>query len=378
VTEHRCEPKCCPACQKVTTAVSPEAPEPTQYGPRLSSFAVYLPVGHFVPVVRTCDIIQTLTGSRPSQGWILMCQKRISGHLDGFIDRVKALLRNTAAVCCDETGFRFCSKRYWMHVCSTAMLNFILVSRSRGSIAIREMGIFGNIRQVAIHDHYSSCFTINTAHGMCNAHHIRELTYVLEEMVQPWAKRMIRVLLDGKALKESHHPFGRLVPDDLVRKITARYRRALTAGYAANPAPPAPLAPERGRRKCGTVRCLLDRLRTREEDTLRFLVDPNVPWENNQAERDLGMANGAAEGQWRIPHRGWGLYLRTLPLVSRHTAHAGPGPDDWDQARTPWECLETKAGHAEEEATTRSVNGGHPLGQWVCSSARAARARLCA
>ena len=34
----------------------------------------------------------------------------------------------------------------------------------------------------------------------------------------------------------------------------------------------------------------MDRLRDREKETLLFLTDLDVPWENNQAERDLRMA----------------------------------------------------------------------------------------
>jgi transposase len=290
VTEHRCERKTCPSCKKITTADAPTgAGQPTQYGLRLSALAVYLSAGHFVPVARTCEIIQMVTGSRPSQGWVLECQKRVSRQLDGFLNRVKDLLRHARAVCCDETGFRFCSKRFWLHVCSTALLTFLMVSRSRGSKAIREMGILGNIRQTAVHDHYHSYFTMDCTHGMCNAHHLRELTYVHEELGQAWAKRMIRVLLDGKQLKEKYHPYGKRVPKAKIQSITRRYRRALSAGKAVNPEPPPPRRPTKGRRARSKSLNLLNRLREHEEDTLRFLTVPAVPWDNNQAERDLRM-----------------------------------------------------------------------------------------
>lgn len=290
VTEHRCERKTCPTCATITTAEAPKgAEQPTQYGLRLSALAVYLSVGHFVPVARTCDIIQTVTGSRPSQGWVLECQKRVSQRLDGFMDRVKDLLRRAKSVCCDETGFRFCAERFWLHVCSTALLTCLMVSRSRGAKAIREMGILGNIRQTAIHDHYHSYFTMDCMHGMCNAHHLRELTYVHEELGQGWAKCMIQVLLDGKALKEQYHPCGKPVPEAKVQSITSRYRRALTAGRAVNPEPPPPRKPTKGRIARSKPLNLLNRLREHEEDTLRFLIDPAVPWDNNQAERDLRM-----------------------------------------------------------------------------------------
>lgn len=291
VTEHRCEQKACPECRHITTATAPaEASQPTQYGLRLSGFAVYLNAGHFVPIARTCDIIQTLTGSRPSQGWVMECQKRVSKNLDNFLNRVVELLKEVPTIFCDETGFRFCAERFWLHVCSTAMLTLLMISRFRGTKAMREMGILGNVRQTAIHDHYSSYFTYDNKHGMCNAHHVRELTFVYEEMDQKWGRRMIRVLIDGKKIKELYHPKGLQVPVKEIERITRRYRAALVAGYRVNPPPPPPLKVKPGKKTRGKVLCLLDRLKNLEQETLRFLHDPTVPWENNQAERDLRMA----------------------------------------------------------------------------------------
>jgi transposase len=290
VTEHRCEQKECPSCHRVTTAQAPQgARHATQYGPRMSAWAVYLTIGHFIPVARTCELFWTLTGTRPSQGWVLACQNRLSGRLDGFIARTTELLRQAASVCCDETGIRFAAARRWLHVCCTAMLTLLLVSKHRGSAGTRALGILNTVR-VAIHDNYASYFLFNCRHGLCNAHHQRELIYIVEVFGQRWARRMIRVLLDGKKLKERYHPQGKLVPEALVERIRLRYRAAVDAGLAVNP-PPAPRRPkQKGRLKRGKARCLLERLRDREEETLLFLVDPEVPWDNNEAERSLRMA----------------------------------------------------------------------------------------
>lgn len=290
VTEHRCERKNCPTCERVSTARAPAgARQPTQYGPRLACWAVYLTVGHFVPVARSCELIHALTGTRPSQGWVLSCQRRLSHRLDGFIERVTELLRQSSVVCCDETGFRFGGKRRWLHVCCTAVLTLLLVSRFRGREGTMALGILGTAR-VAIHDNYPSYFTFEGAHGLCNAHHQRELIYVKMELGGRWAGRMIRVLLDGKRLKEQYHSAGKLVPANLIARIRRRYRLALQAGYAIAPAPSPRRPGQRGKIARGKERCLLDRLRDREEETLLFLKDIDVPWENNQAERDLRMA----------------------------------------------------------------------------------------
>jgi transposase len=70
----------------------------------------------------------------------------------------------------------------------------------------------------------------------------------------------------------------------------ARYRELVAAGATANP-PPArpPTGPQRGPVKQTPARNLLDRLTAHEDATLAFLHDWAVPFDNNQAERDLRM-----------------------------------------------------------------------------------------
>jgi len=75
------------------------------------------------------------------------------------------------------------------------------------------------------------------------------------------------------------------VRDDFI----ARYEALLGEGLAQNPLPPPHGTPRRGRRKQSPVRNLLQRLWTYEHEALRFLDDFAVPFDNNQAERDLRM-----------------------------------------------------------------------------------------
>ena len=66
----------------------------------------------------------------------------------------------------------------------------------------------------------------------------------------------------------------------------ARYQAVLTAGLATNPAVLA-VPGQKGRPKQSKARNLLLRLHQRQAETLRFMTDFRVPFDNNQAERDL-------------------------------------------------------------------------------------------
>ena len=84
------------------------------------------------------------------------------------------------------------------------------------------------------------------------------------------------------------------VSTPLVALINRRYDRIITAALDFHEELP-PLVPpkpgRRGRKKRRTGHNLALRLRDRKEGTLRFLTDPDVPFTNNEAERDLRMMN---------------------------------------------------------------------------------------
>ena len=121
-------------------------------------------------------------------------------------------------------------------------------------------------------------------------HHLRELTFVEEELKQLWARQMKDLLLSMKAEVERAKALGQHELDVLrLAHLLRRYDEILTEGYLANPPPPPPQKPTRGRPKQSPARNLLDRLSQRKWAVLRFLHDFAVPFDNNQAERDLRM-----------------------------------------------------------------------------------------
>jgi transposase len=146
---------------------------------------------------------------------------------------------------------------------------------------------------VSVHDGWvgSRAYTA-CRHALCNVHHLRELTFLHEEYHQAWAGELKGLLRQMRDTAERARAQGaRRVSSAQRDPLVARYRDLLAAGLAANPPPAARRRPgQRGWSKQSPARNLLDRLLPQQEPVLAFLDDLDdlaIPFDNNQAERDL-------------------------------------------------------------------------------------------
>jgi len=177
-------------------------------------------------------------------------------------------------------------------VASNEDLTYYYVHAKRGKVAMDEMNILPEFHGVSVHDGWSSYAKYDCRHALCNAHHLRELKYIAEQYQQPWATEMSSLLVEIKDHIEEVKALGQqaLSPENL-QLFQARYQKLLETGLAANPSiPPNPDSPKsRGRPKQSPAKNLLDRLLLQQEQVLAFMLDFLVPFDNNQAERDIRM-----------------------------------------------------------------------------------------
>lgn len=291
VTEHQAEIKRCPACGETSRSAFPVGvAQPVQYGPQLKATAVYLTRYQLLPLQRTQEVFGDLFAHRLSEGTLGTATAACFEQLAEVEEAIAERLRQSPVVHFDETGVRVEAQTQWLHTASTAEFTHYGVHAKRGTAAMDALGILPTFAGTAVHDHWKPYFQYSCAHALCNAHHLRELTYVHEQYGQGWAKDLKDLLLEAKAVVEATPPNALRAQSKRCRTIERRYDAMLAQGLAANPPPPAASAPKkRGRPKQSKPKNLLDRLRDYKPQVLAFLTDPLVPFDNNQAERDIRM-----------------------------------------------------------------------------------------
>jgi|AntAceMinimDraft_17_1070374.scaffolds.fasta_scaffold08542_5 transposase len=291
VTEHQAETKRCACGHRNKAAFPGGVNAPVQYGGAIQAAAVYLKNYQHLPYGRTRELLGDFFGCPMSEGTLDNIIARSHELAADPVEKIKASIERAPVVHFDETGSRVEGKLWWTHSASTDQATYYDIHRKRGGEAFDSIGILTDFSGRAIHDFWKSYFAYDCLHGLCNAHHLRELTFVHEQHQQAWADHMSDCLLDIKdAVEQAKVNTDHLEPEQL-RHFETRYQRILDQGYAHNPLPPRPpeAKKKRGRRKKTKARNLLERLDKHRSQALAFMYDFSVPFDNNQAERDLRM-----------------------------------------------------------------------------------------
>lgn len=290
VIEHQAETKCCPGCGTATTGAFPTGVEaPAQYGPGVATVAVYLNQEQLLPMERTSAVMAEMFSCPIAEGTLERAVEACHEQLATVETAIRQGVERSSLAHFDETGTNIGGKTEWLHVASTPSLTFYATDPKRGRLAMEKIGVLPQFKGRAVHDGLSSYWQYGKCeHALCNAHHLRELTYVEEELGQAWAKDLKGLLLEIKQAVDDARDQGLVeLSAEATDAFGMRYDELLAIGLAMNPKPPP--SGKRGRPKRGKAGSLLGRLQEHKGATLAFMEDFVVPFDNNQAERDVRM-----------------------------------------------------------------------------------------
>ena len=300
VVEHRVQARRC-RCGEVTTGEFPaQASAPTCYGPGVAALGVYLLGRQHLPVQRAAEVLRDLFGLRVSTGWLSSLLPTAQGRLAGFLAAIRAQLQGEPVAHFDETGGRVCAKLGWIHVAANSRYTLYHLAAGRGKDSIDVGGVLGDFDGVAVHDGLAAYRRYDLTHALCGAHHLRELAGMGEATGQDWPVKLADLLTEIHVAVQAAKAADRTVlPARRLAGYRRRYQALIAEGKALNPPPPR--TGKRGRPALGPAGSLLRRLDEYQDDALRFATDFAVPFDNNQAERDIRMVKlqQKISGGWR-------------------------------------------------------------------------------
>ena len=120
----------------------------------------------------------------------------------------------------------------------------------------------------------------------------------MERYQQPWAEKLVQLLLEIKQTVEMAQDAGHMVlAAQQIADFERRYHTLIEQGYQANPPPVRETdgPKQRGKPKQSPARNLLDRLHKHQRAVLAFMYDFKVPFDNNLAAARL--ARGQVEAK---------------------------------------------------------------------------------
>jgi transposase len=294
ITEHRAQQKHCPCCHKKQQASFPEGVRAyVQYGPRLTAFSAYLHGYQLLPLARLSELLHVLTGCKPSERTLLGQIEATSGTLSPYIEQIREAVLGNPVIHSDETGTRVQKKEKWVHVNSTPDWTLLGVADSRGSEGMKTLRVLDAYLGTVVHDCYGSYFKQDTfafEHALCNAHLMRDCKGIALYDKQAWASQMLALLKESWGLEQQARLAECRLSPETIQQLEQRYDEILEQSQAelVNVPIPTKTGP-RGRKSNSKAGNLAARFSKHKEAILKFLHSPAVPFDNNQAERDLRM-----------------------------------------------------------------------------------------
>lgn len=287
VTEHQGQARRC-RCGAVTKAALPkQASGPACYGPVVRATAVYLMVGQHLPVGRAAALLSQVCGAPVSTGWLAGLSAEAAAGLGPFLAGLRAQLAAEDVLHADETGSRISGARYWFHVACNGLLTLLDCHEKRGDDALVDMAVLPFFSGVLVSDGWKPYWSIEgIEHALCCAHLLRDLASLSSSARhRAWADDMADLLVEAKNAVQGALAEGRagLSPSRL-SSYRYRYTKLVNRGVSALPARHRPGSADRDAAN------LLRRLRDQRHEVTRYWSEPAVPFDNNQAERDLRMA----------------------------------------------------------------------------------------
>ena len=275
VTEHTIHRDWCPQCGKKVEPVVAEALPNAMLGNRVLVLSAWLHYALGNTLSQIVEVFGFHLSFKVTPGGLLHMWRRLAEILFPWYEAIHREALESAVLNADETGWRVNGKTRWLWCFATAKLSFFLIDRSRGSPALMRF-FTQEFAGTLVTDFWAAYnAVVCAARQKCLVHLLRELEHV-EKYKSPgtdwpsFAKKLRRLIGDAIRLWRRG---GQLAPEVYASRrccIARRLRKLIDAPWEDSQA-----------------QRLIKRLRRHQDEIFTFLEQPDVPFDNNLAERSI-------------------------------------------------------------------------------------------
>ena len=277
VTEHVIyEYYCSPCGTKVEAPITEALPKAT-LGLHLTLLSAYLHYALGMTTRNICTWLRTFCRFQVTPGGLVLNWQRLAELLIPVYDDLAKAARLSAVLNVDESGWRIAGRTAWLWCFTSITLAYYVLTPSRaGPVVKKVLGEF--FEGILVTDFFGAYHRIKAfAKQKCVVHLLREIKQVsLRNHSKEWklfARRLKRLVHEALKLVIDRDKLGEPTYDRRVANLHLRLADIFGHSYRDNDC-------ER----------LAKRLAKHSEELLVFLLHPDVPADNNHAERQMRFA----------------------------------------------------------------------------------------
>lgn len=275
VTRHVIHRDWCGRCRKQVEPKVPDALPGSTLGNRVLVLSAFL---HFClgnTLGQIVDVFNFHLLLKLTPGGLMQMWHRLAELLFPWYEQLQREALRSAVLHADESGWRVNGKTHWLWCFGNADLTYYMIDRCRGGPALEKFFIT-EFPGTLVSDFWGAYNAVDCAlRQTCLVHLLRDLEHVekYKNSTGDWpafAKKLRRLIADAIRLRKREDAFSEETYASRRSRLTDRLIELTEESWTSLEA-----------------RRLIKRLRRHQNDLFTFLDQPDVPFENNLAERAI-------------------------------------------------------------------------------------------
>lgn len=271
--EHTIPRQWCSGCKRYVEPVVADAIPKATIGHRAAATLAWFHYGLGITIHNVTRIFSQHLNTHLSAGGLVAIWQRMADEFEPWYKQIGEEAKRSSHLHADETGWRVNGHTHWLWCFTNPRCCYFMIDPSRGSPALLKF-FTEDFNGILITDFWRAYEWVNAAERQyCLVHLLREIETVdarnASEEWRAFAKMLKRLIRDGVRLRKRSEQPAKEHPSR-VKRIDERLNALADGAYVD-----------------ADAKRLAKRLSRHSNWLFTFLNHPEVPWENNFAERQI-------------------------------------------------------------------------------------------